>query len=152
MVHNGDGLYELDVLSARESPPAREYFFEVEAEQLTPARVVLRVASEALVERPEIGAPEAGAEHTQGEPLSVMWFSVPGADCYDVGTREHEHQDWTWVQTCVDTTTLAIDGAAVRDYVRVRARRSEGDATFASSNTYFETTSEAEVRVFLVTP
>lgn len=154
MAHQGGGRYELDTLSGRLVPPEPEYFFEVESEFLDPPRVVLRVPHEHLTEKPEIGIPAPRSEHTTGEALTVQWYPVPGAACYDVGLREHELASWTWVEECVDTTTLALDGELMQQvsFIRVRARLTSGDETFETADFSSQSTSSSEVRIFLVDP
>lgn len=154
MVHKGGGRYELDVLSERMAPPASIFFFEVRSELLEPERTVLEVAHAFLAERPEIGEPAERSEHVEGEAITVMWYPVVGADCYDVGVREHELQSWTWVHECVETTTAVLAGEIVDEIslIRVRARRGAGDETFVEEAYYTQSTSSTDVRIFLVRP
>jgi hypothetical protein len=151
MTHEGNGTYQVDILTGRLEPPKGAYFFEVESEWLVPTRVVVRVPHAALTGRPTIVEPEADSDQPLGQALQVEWRAVSGATCYDVATRTHSLQDWTTQMECETGTQALLPGEIVRDFtfIRVRARGSQGDASFETAPYVSKSHSDAQVRIFL---
>ena len=154
MAHQGLGRYELDVLSGRLDEVDEEYFFEVISEWIYPDRIVLRVPHEVLEERPTIVAPAERSEHERNENLIVRWEGVEGADCYNLSTREHQLEPWELRQECLTDTLASFSGEEVRNfsYIRVRAMRELGDPERLEETFFSRSVSDAQVRIFLVSP
>jgi hypothetical protein len=154
LAHQGNGAYRVDVLSGRLEDVESEYFVEVESEALLPSRFVFRVPHEPITERPLIVAPSDRSEQTVGQNLIIRWEPVPGASCYDVGVRSHPLEPWTIREDCLIDTIAAVEADDARDfgYILVRAENENGDPEQTALPYYSRSYTEAEVRIFFVSP
>lgn len=150
MSHQGAGRYELDVLSGRRET-VDDYFFEVSSEWIVPETVVLRVPHEALTERPTINEPIDGAVHAIGQDIAVRWDEVSGADCYDVGSREHSLEDWTDHEVCITDLVATIPSETSGDsfFIRVRAAWTMGDEAYQTEPFHSRSVADAQVQVYI---
>ncbi len=154
MAHQGNGIYEIDVLSDRLEVVEDEYFFEVDSEFIYPEHNVMRVPHEALDQRPTILAPTERSEHPVNENLVVRFEAVPGAEWYDLSIREHILEDWEPLQEDLTDTLAAISAEEAHgfSYIRIRARLALGDEDLETSRYDSRSFAEAQVRIFFVNP